>query len=105
LPRLNAVASLSPDERSARARKAAQASATKRREATRERDEEISIVYRRLTGRASKEEEFQAIRVMTRWGRGVNLPEGVGVLRFLAQATGLTKRRIWGIIKKPSNRM
>jgi hypothetical protein len=55
--------------------------------------------YLRLTGRASKEEEIKAIRVMTRWGRGVNLPGGVGAYRFLAQATGLSKQRVWGIVK------
>jgi hypothetical protein len=59
-------------------------------------------VYRRLTGKASREEEIQAIRVMTRRGQGVNLPEGAGAYRFIAQVTGLSKQRVWKIVKSSS---
>lgn len=97
-----AAASLGPKGRNKRARKAAKVSAKKRSAATRERDRLIVAAYRHLTSEPMKKEEsVEAISFLTECGLGVNLPrESMGPYLFLARATGLTKQRVWAIVRK-----
>ena len=74
-----------PEGRRSRAQKAAVASVKRRREAIRGRDKKIMAAFRYLSGQAKvKNESIEAIAFLTECGFGVNLPEDVGVRRFLA---------------------
>lgn len=92
---------LDAEGRSKRARKAALVSAKRRRKKTKARDIGIALAYKRLSGlQISTSDEKRAITFLQTQKHGVNLPKGTPVLRFLANATGLTRQRIWQIVKK-----
>ncbi len=99
---LASAASLNQDQRCKRAAKAAKSAAKNRRSATKERDKNISIAFRYLSNEAlTKDEALKAIIFLTECGNGVNLPrDAMGPYLFLARATGLTKQRIWAIVKR-----
>ncbi len=99
---LASAANLDDKERQKRARKAANVSAKKRRAATKERDKQIFTAFRYLSATPlRKPEAVEAIRFLTECGHGVNLPaDSMGPYLFLARATGLTKQRIWAIVRK-----
>jgi hypothetical protein len=103
---LAAAANLDPKSRKKRSKKAASASAGKRRKAIEDRNQGIVAAYRYLTGQPmrKKSEATEGLSFLIECGWGVNLPEGVGARRFLAWATGLTKRRISAIISQSEYR-
>ena len=99
---LASAASLDAKGRNKRARKAAKVSAKKRSAATRERDRLIFAAYRYLNSEPMKKEETVVVlQFLTGLGMGVNLPrDSMGPYLFLARATGLTKQRVWAIVRK-----
>jgi hypothetical protein len=84
-----------------RLRKATQASARARAKATKGRDEDIFLAYLWLTkSPLTTQQTVRALGYLTGLGRGVNAPvDGTGEYLFLARATGLTKQRIWAIVR------
>lgn len=84
-----------------RARKAAKASAKIRTGKVRDRNRLIILAHAHLTGNSkSKAATIEAIKFLQLCGNGVNHPDdGTGALLFLAKSTGLTKQRIWAIVK------
>lgn len=85
-----------------RSHKASNVSAKNRAAANKSRDRLILLAYKYLTREnLTKLEKMKAIRFLQEGGNGVNLPEnGIGPLLFISRATGLTKQRIFQIIKK-----
>lgn len=83
-----------------RLREAAQASARAR--STKERDKKIVLAYAWLTkSPLTRAQAVKALEYLTELGHGVNAPtDGTGAYLFLARATGLTKPRIWAIVRK-----
>lgn len=94
--------SMTADERRKRAGKAARTLAKKRRAVTKVRDQRIILAFRYLNDESiSTAEKIEAIRFLTECQQGVNLPrDSMGPYLFLARATGLTKQRVWAIVKK-----
>jgi hypothetical protein len=83
------------------AKKAANVSAEKRREKTKERDEDICLAFRYLSGEdVGITGRSKAFKILLDLKHGVKLPDGKKPTRFLADATGLTPQRIEQIVKK-----
>jgi hypothetical protein len=99
--------------RKKRAFEAGKASGEKRKAATRARDEKIYLAYKFLIGLyqeknltglyKNNEERRTAVEFITGFGKGVNLGKGESPLTFLADRTGLTRQRIYQIIRKKRN--
>lgn len=91
---------LDAEERSQRAKMAGTASGVSRQYGKDARDANIVRAFDYLQGKwqAPKDAE-RAYRFLKKQGHGVNLPDGVSPLRFLAVATGLTRQRVWQIVK------
>jgi hypothetical protein len=97
---------LDANARRQRAIKAAEVASSNRWKATRERNKGIVAAYLWLSNSSiamcPKKRNaiyLQAIHFLTEHGAEYSPPDGVGVLRYLAQVTGLTKQRIFAIIK------
>jgi hypothetical protein len=87
--------------RKRRAAKAAKVLAKKRRENTLERDKAIVLAYAWLNkSPQTKADAKKAIQFLIGAAGSPNLPEGAFPLRHLAEATGLTRQRIWQIVNK-----
>lgn len=89
-------------ERAKRLRRATRASARARARATEPRNHKIFLAYCWLTqSPLTTEQTLKALEFLTDLGHGVNAPkDGIGAYLFLARATGLTKQRIWDIVRK-----
>lgn len=86
--------------RQRRAKIAGKASGKVRQRGMRQRDANIALAFAYLSGKSqSVADTRKAIIFLTGLGHGVNLPEDVDPLRFLAQAIALTTKRIRQILK------
>jgi hypothetical protein len=63
----------------------------------------IALAFRYLTDDSdlTVAEAIKAQGFLTSHGYEASLPNGVGARRYLSWVTGLTKRRISGIVQKP----
>jgi hypothetical protein len=100
--------------RKKRASEAGKASGEKRKAATRVRDVKIYLAYKFLIGQYQEKnltglyknhkERSEIVEFITGFGKGVNLGKGESPLTFLADRVGVTRERIFQIIKKERER-
>ena len=91
---------LDEEGRKRRARIAGKASGKARQRGKQARDAKIVLAFAYLTGQIqSAADDRKAIAFLTNLGHGVNLPDGVSPLRFLAEANGFSRQRVCQILK------